>query len=213
VLEAFTFQRAISKPAVAKVIDLGTGFELMQFKTGTKENPCPTDIDELEFKLAEELALIQSKAQVLIPWPQGKITKEEIADIFSIAEIIRTGKETYPIESISGVGDRKMAENILAISEFSGTWKTVSKGDETVDVVGQTISLGQMMTICRGVLLTAEHRAELQAQLENPSQEKFKFVFTAKEEAVLEKFYPKWMPKAEAEVIQQHMMVPPTNSQ
>lgn len=208
VLDAFRFQRVISKPASVRVIDLGTGFELMRFRLGTESNPCPPGIDDVAFELAEKLALIQSKAEVLIPWRAGKIGAETVMHIFEVAEIVQNGKLVHEIESLTMRGERGVAEKVLAMSGQVGVLKTVSQEDHIVEVFGQRVSLGRVMTICHGVYVANPDLENLKLQMEDASRGTFDFVLTAKDGALHERYYPKWLPKAEAEVIQHHMKLP-----
>lgn len=212
VLDAFKFHQVMSKSATATVIDLGTGLELMRFRTGSPENPAPQPIDALIVELAEKMDFIQSKAQVLITWPVGKISAEMVQHVFVTAEILRTGKIVQEIEGVTFTGSRTTAQRILDMGEHAGMMKTASQGDEIVDVGGQSITLGPVMALYRDVFVTPQDQTELRQQLEDQAREDFQLVFTGKEGSVCERFYPKWLPQAEAEVIRQHMKPPEPNS-
>ncbi len=139
--------------------------------------------------------------------PERNITKEEAEKIFQTAEIVRNGKLIQEVESILCTSDRAWVESVGARAGNRGFLKAVSLTDEVVDILGQPINLGPSLKICRKVMITPEHSAQLQQQLQNPNQMSFEVAFTA-DGVPLEQYFPRWLPKTEAEAVEKQMVLP-----
>ena len=206
VLQAARFIQAMSTPTSIRITDLATGFEVMTINIGGPgEKPCATAPDDFFIKYLESLEIIQSRTQIPIALPDRPISEDELDEILNSAEILRTGKDQLPIESLSGTVNRDTAQKMIAPGEEPDRINIRGRGDHEIRLFGRSISLGPLCLICRKLVLKTEDRARIEELLKDPTVQKIDITLTASDGAMLEHFYPKWMPKEEADMIEKFM--------
>lgn len=211
-LETLRFSRAMSKGGQFRMTNLITGFvsQMAQVAPGMYESP-----DAVLFELIERMALIQNKTNTLLTVPEGDIAIDDVGEVFDTARIVETGRATLHVNHVTASGGVEFARNALE-GFVDGESKYILwqfSEDQTVNIFGVNVSLGPAILSCDKTVITKEDKEKIRQALESVSEgedpQDIPIRFTPVEDCPVEVSYPKWLPKEEADELENMLRVFP----
>ena len=124
------------------------------------------------------------------------------SSICEVAEILTSGRLIYPIDAIEVACDRVGLERALkAYEEEKIGSLAMEYQDQEVDIFGTKILLGLSLNRILVATIPDEDIARVRSELRDQNRNNFKLSYKPVDNHHIQRYFPKWMPKQEADVI------------